>query len=194
MSSDGSGASALFVAGRERWPMVVITAIDRVFGGGARLLRQAEPALAALRARNIPVVCVSDRNAKAVASVQRSIGVEAPFVCHHGRELHIPHGYFWSVPPASDHPQPSDIIRTDGSGNAVAIVTSLYRARQSDVMIVGTIGSTAERELLRHVDVPILIRPDHLQDPRLDAALPGAYVTHWNGAAGWSEAILGWPG
>jgi hypothetical protein len=95
--------------------------------------------------------------------------------------------------PTADHHQPADINRTDGAGHGVAIVTCRYRSRQADAMIVFTAESLAESELLTHVDVPIL-GPHCRQDLSLEGAVPGTYVTHWSGAAGRSEAILGWPG
>jgi hypothetical protein len=94
---------------------------------------------------------------------------------------------------AADHHQAPDINRTDGSGHGVAIVTCRYRARQADAIVVFTAGSVAESELLTHVDVEIL-DPHCRQDLSLEGAVPATYVTHWSGAAGRSEAILGWPG
>jgi predicted mannosyl-3-phosphoglycerate phosphatase (HAD superfamily) len=173
--------------------MVVVTAIDRVFGDG-RSLSHTQPALAALRAGNVPIVCVSAHGSKGVARIQQQLGIEAPFVCRQGRELHIPHGYFWSSRPAFTRNQPANIIRTDTQGNAVAIVTSLYRACRSDVMIVGIAGSAADSELLNQVDVPILIRPDGPKDFSVGPAFSSTYVTHCSGVDGWNEAILGWPG
>lgn len=194
MGSEAGGSWLPSVSGRQRWPMVVITAVDRMFSTGDPSLSRVRPALAALRASNIPVVCVSDRDASEVVSLRQRIGLDAPFICHLGHQLHIPHGYFWASPPASTRHQPADIICTEGAANAVAIVASLYRACQSDVMVVGTAASPSERDLLRHVDVPILVRPEGADDFSSALAFPAAYVTHRSGLDGWSEAILGWPG
>jgi hypothetical protein len=45
--------------------------------------------------------------------------------------------------------------------------------------------------MLRHVDVPVLIRNPSFDQRRLRLQFPDAYVTASTGIDGWSEALLG---
>lgn len=171
--------------------MVVVTAVDRLFGSTGKALTQARTALDVLRERGIPIVCVSNHHADIVTALGRKLGDAAPLICHGGRQLHVPYGYFWAAPPMSAG-EPS-VIETAGVGNAVAIVRALFQACQPDVMTVG-IGEYADGDLLAEVDVPIIVRPATVSEWALGGTdSDGLYVTHYPGVAGWSEAILGWP-
>ena len=71
---------------------------------------------------------------------------------------------------------------------AVRLLVTLYRRQLTDVRTVGLGDAPNDAELLREVDLPILIGSPHVD--RLRALVPGGQVTTLEGPAGWNAAVL----
>ena len=52
----------------------------------------ALPALAELRARDIPVIIASSKTAAEIRPLQRQLTLDAPFICENGAAVHLPDG------------------------------------------------------------------------------------------------------
>lgn len=74
---------------------------------------------------------------------------------------------------------------------AIRLLISLYRAYWGSLIAVGLGDDGTDRELLREVDVPIIVRNDGIDQSVLLRRVPTAYLTSATGPAGWREAILG---
>jgi mannosyl-3-phosphoglycerate phosphatase len=73
-------------------------------------------------------------------------------------------------------------------GNAVSILTDVYRTQYGSIITVGLGDSYNDLPMLGAVDRPILVkRPDGRYDP--DVALPGLEFADGIGPAGWNAAI-----
>ena len=66
-----------------------------------------------------------------------------------------------------------------------------YRVSGDSPLLVGIGVSQVDRSLLRHVDVPVVIRSSVTDQRLLCAEFPQAYLTRAVGPSGWTEAILG---
>ena len=74
---------------------------------------------------------------------------------------------------------------------AIRLLISLYRAYSGSLIVVGLGDDGSDRELLREVDVPIIVRNDGIDQSVLLRRVPSAYLTTAKGPAGWREAVLG---
>jgi mannosyl-3-phosphoglycerate phosphatase len=76
-------------------------------------------------------------------------------------------------------------------GVAVALLRRFYMRTFSNVTVVGLGSGENDLDLLRAVDVPIVVRsPDGSETETLSQHLRKARVTTLDGPAGWSEAVL----
>jgi mannosyl-3-phosphoglycerate phosphatase len=73
-------------------------------------------------------------------------------------------------------------------GLAVQILTSLYRRQLPEVTVVGIAGAPNGIELLRAVDIPIVISSPYAR--MLKRLVPHAHETAAPGLRGWSHSIL----
>jgi len=154
----------------------------------------AREALVLLADRGIPVVLVSDRTPRELTSLQRELGLRHPFVCEGGAALYVPRGYFPEFSRLGEPRRRWDVVRFQpprDAGDAIRLLISLYRASAGSVVIVGLGDDWTDREMLREVDVPVIVRNHAVDQTRLVRKMPAAYVTRAPGPAGWSEAILG---
>ncbi len=80
------------------------------------------------------------------------------------------------------------ITGNNDKGAAVRLLAGLYRRQAGGVRTIGLGDALNDVEMLRAVDVPVLIRSPLAE--RLQAAVPYGRVTTLTGPAGWNEAIL----
>lgn len=155
----------------------------------------ARDALALLADRRIPVVLISDRTPGELTSLQRDLGLRHPFVCEGGAALYVPRGYFREFSRLGEPRRRWDVVRfrlPRDAGDAIRLLISLYRACSApSVVVVGLGDDWTDRDMLREVDVPVIVRNHAIDQARLVRKLPTAYVTNAAGPGGWSEAILG---
>ena len=174
--------------------MVMVTSIDALRDRRWGSVADAQPGLERLIASNIPLVLASQGGAPDVVALQDQLGIVHPFICEGGAEVHIPTGYFadprvnrsagkgWEI---------VDIGRGRSYAHGLRLLVSLYRCRNRNLIVVGAGADWHDRTLLRHVDVPIVVRDPDKPQMRLLKRVPGAFVTRACGPAGWGEAILG---
>jgi predicted mannosyl-3-phosphoglycerate phosphatase (HAD superfamily) len=176
--------------------LVVFTDLDGTLRDPrSHSLDEARVALALLADRRVPVVLFSDAGASEVKALQRELGLQHPFICEGGAALWVPRHYFPELPRLGEPSGKRDVVRFQSpynSGQAIRLLISLYRACcPGSVVVVGLGDDWADRDMLREVDVPVIVRNDTIDQARLIRKLPAAYVTKAAGPAGWSEAILG---
>jgi hypothetical protein len=75
--------------------------------------------------------------------------------------------------------------------DAIDMLIWLYRVSGDSPLLVGVGASWNDHLLLRHVDVPVLVKSASIDQHRLRSEFPEAYVTSSTGLSGWREAILG---
>jgi len=76
-------------------------------------------------------------------------------------------------------------------GQAVSLLTDLFRRQVSEIVTVGLGDSVNDIPLLARVDHPILVRrPEGHPESRVLAALPDIQVTAGIGPIGWNEVVL----
>jgi len=161
-------------------------------------------ALEFLERRGVPVVLISRQCAAHLAALRDSGGAAVPFVADGGASLYIPEGYFgglpgfgrddgaWTVVECA-RTRRTEVSEVGDAHQAVRLLVSLYRRWAAGAVTVGVGSSWDDWALLREVDVPVIVRRDDVEQERLRAAFPQAYVTAATGPAGWSEAMLGAP-
>ena len=174
--------------------MVMVTSVDALRDRRWGSVAAAQPGLERLIASAIPLVLASQGGAPDVVALQDQLGIVHPFICEGGTEVHIPTGYFADprVPrPATNGWEVVDIGRGRSYAHGLRLLVSLYRCRNRHLIVVGAGADWHDRTLLRHVDVPIVVRDPERPQTRLLKRIPGAFVTQACGPAGWGEAILG---
>ena len=172
--------------------VVVITDLARLLRHPGSLA-EVRPAFDALARCETHVVLCTEGGADEVIAVQRQLGIRHPFICRRGAALHIPRGFFCSVPPDGAADEEWEVIDfgTPRLGHAVGLVSALYRATGTAPLIVGVGEEWRDRALLREVDAPVVVRNNALDQTRLMHNVPAAYLTQAEGTDGWLEAILG---
>lgn len=152
-----------------------------------------DPALELLSSRGIPVVLVSAQCRDDIQALQTRLGLVAPFIAWRGRELSVPPEYMKWIPEDLRSTR-SDPLRLPDDGqsldHAIQLLVTLFWRRRTDI-VVGASDRTIE--ILRHADVPILVRNPLIDQALLQRQVPGAYYTTATGPAGLAEAILGAP-
>jgi len=174
--------------------MVVFTCIDgalRASDTGDCIASRT--ALASLTARNVPVILTSHHRADELIALQHDLQLREPFIAGGGAQLYLPNGYFdrsrqlgqpqgdWSV---IDFTPPS-------VADAVSMLAWLYGGTEEPLLLVGVGTDLAHCDLLRHVDVPVVIRNPLIDQDEIRRQIPDAYITASAGPRGWTEAILG---
>lgn len=187
MSSDGR-------CGRDDPSIVVLTGVDGALResthGSCISLRQP---VAELGAANVPVILASHHSRVELAVVQEDLGIVAPFIAEDGAALCVPRGYFARLPRLSTASGAWDLIEfhPPSLGDAIEMLMWLYRISGESPLLVGVGSSWRDHQLLRHVDVPVVVRNPGVDQQALCAQFPDAYVTSATGPVGWSEAMLG---
>jgi predicted mannosyl-3-phosphoglycerate phosphatase (HAD superfamily) len=173
--------------------LLIVTCIDgalRVSGTGS--CASARQSLVAATCRGIHVVLASYHSATEMMAVQHELGIVTPFIALHGGTLCIPAGYLPS--PKPHRPQRGwDMmeITPPSIEDAIQALLARFDAAGQPPLVVGIGASWTDHALLRHVDIPILIRSALVDQGDLRRAFPGAYLTGAAGPDGWTEAILG---
>lgn len=174
--------------------MLVLTCVDgalRDAPGGS--CDSARDALAAVSQRGVPVVLTSYHSRSELIELQHQLGLDEPFIAENGAVVGVPHGYFDRLPhlaaPAGDW----DVLMLNPPSieEAIEVLMWLYRVSGDSPLLVGVGASWRDHLLLRHVDVPVLVRNPLFDQRQLRLQFPDAYVTSSVGLGGWSEAILG---
>lgn len=83
---------------KKKWPAVVVSDLDgTLLNSRDYSFEEAEPALAALKKRVIPVVLVSSKTRTEIDVIRASLGLEHPFVVENGGAAYVPRSYFEGV-------------------------------------------------------------------------------------------------
>jgi mannosyl-3-phosphoglycerate phosphatase len=134
-------------------------------------LALAEARLAKLREYDEPFRLV-DEDPAVRAKLCRSLRAAGLRCAHGGRYDHV-------------------TLATD-KGVAVGVLRRFYQRAWGEVTTVGLGDGLHDVELLRAVDVPIVVRsPDERVTAELAAAVRRSRTTALDGPAGWSEAVMG---
>ncbi len=163
---------------------------------GAIACPTARHVVGLLRTFAVPVVFISDEPPAVMVQLQHQLAIRHPFVASGGTLLYVPRGYFPDVLDTEPDEDPDwQVLRLPARGgrvgDAVRLLMALYRFGDDPVLFVGLGEKWKHRELLRAVDVPVIVRTDGVDQTRLRRTVPGAYLTMAAGTAGWTEAILG---
>jgi predicted mannosyl-3-phosphoglycerate phosphatase (HAD superfamily) len=171
-------------------PLVIFACIDDVHAWfRAAGVRRA---LQRLVDQHVPVVLVSAGSPQEILMAQDSIGMREPFVCGERALLYIPSHQRDGT--TSTH-NGWRVVETDerrDPGRAIRLLISLYRACNNEVVLVGLGRDEHDCELLREVDVPIVVRHDRIDQVDVLREIPSAYLTSAQGSEGWLEAVLGY--
>lgn len=164
-------------------PLVILTCVDGALrestSGSCAAAREA---LADVLRHGVPVVLTSHHSAAELIALQRELGLVAPFIAESGRALHVPRdGGGWDV----------FEFRPASIEDAVELLVALSRPVGDVPLLVGIGASWSDHLLLKHVDVPVVVRSAVVDQRDLQRQFPHAYVTTAAGPAGWTEAILG---
>jgi predicted mannosyl-3-phosphoglycerate phosphatase (HAD superfamily) len=172
---------------------LIVTCVDGALReSGTGSCAAARQALTSISRRGIPLVLTSYHSSTELMAMQREIGVVTPFIAANGRTLHMPRGYFSTA--ATDAPVAEwDVLEFTPPSieDALDVLLERCRAAGHAPVLVGVGASWPDHALLRHVDIPILIRSALVDQSHLRNYFPQAYLTVATGPDGWSEAILG---
>jgi predicted mannosyl-3-phosphoglycerate phosphatase (HAD superfamily) len=174
--------------------MLVLTCVDGALREPAdRLPDPARETLATLARLRIPVILTSHHRIDELLALQREYGLHEPFIAESGRWLYIPRRYFPRLPPLSNADGEWEVIEFAPASveEAIDMLMWLYRISGDSPLLVGLGVSWNDRSLLRHVDVPVVVRSEAVDQRQLRDHFPDAYVTSLAGPHGWREAILG---
>jgi len=151
--------------------------------------------LTAILTSGVPLVLVSDAGAADLRRLQRELGLRQPFICEGGASLHIPPAYFSDVGgSAAEDGWETFSFATTGPAAAIRLLSALFTATgRANILTVGLGCDERDRTMLAAVDIPIVVRSRQEDQQALLQFVPGAYVTHAPGTAGWLEAVLGTP-
>lgn len=171
-------------------PLVIFACIDDVRAWfRTPALRSA---LQRLIDRHVPVVLVSAGSPEEILIAQASIGMHEPFVCEGRALLYIPSRQRDGTTPTGNRWR---VVETDARrdpGRAIRLLISLYRACNQEVVLVGLGRDEHDCELLREVDVSIVVRHDRIDQVDVLREISWAYLTSAQGSEGWLEAVLGY--
>jgi len=147
-----------------------------------------------LASRQVPVVLVSTGPAQDILVAQTSLGVREPFICGGGRLLYVPVEYFGdlgTVGVRRDQWRVVEFPAPDDRGAAVCLLVSLYRMSNEEIVVAGLGRESADSVVLQHVEVPIVVRHDRIDQTVLMRELPSAHRTSAEALSGWVEAVFG---
>jgi predicted mannosyl-3-phosphoglycerate phosphatase (HAD superfamily) len=146
----------------------------------------------ALVAARVPVVLVSDSSAPEMQALQLDLGLAQPFICDRGALLYVPAAYFSDTAELGAGPWEVFSFEPPDPAAAVRLLSALFVARGHDkILSVGLGCEYGDATMLAAVDVPIVVRDQHVDQQPLLQYVPGAYLTTATGAAGWLEAVIG---
>jgi predicted mannosyl-3-phosphoglycerate phosphatase (HAD superfamily) len=174
--------------------MLVLTCVDGALGEeGATPCRGAREALQALSADGVPVVLTSHHPPAELIGLQRELAIREPFIADTGRYLYIPRGYFGRLPNLSGTSGDWEVFEFTPASveEAIELLMWLFRVSGDSPLLIGVGASWRDHLLLRHVDVPVLVRNPHVDQSQLRVRFPDAYITASTGIGGWREALLG---
>jgi hypothetical protein len=170
--------------------LVVLVAADEAVNETARHVADL------VRGFATPVVFVTREPPEVMLPLVREAGVRHPFIAGGGAWLYVPDGYFPAVLGAGSGDEPDwqalrlQPRRSDGA-DAVRLLMAMYRFGDDPILFVGLGETWKHRNLLRAVDVPLIVRNDSIDQTRLLRTLPCAHLTTAAGPAGYAEAIFG---
>jgi predicted mannosyl-3-phosphoglycerate phosphatase (HAD superfamily) len=172
--------------------MLVLTCVDGALRNSAvEPHAAARQVVAELGARGVPVILTSPHSRTELESLQHALALDEPFIAEAGGVLSIPSGYFTWQPRLA---QPRrEVLEFHPPSIAAAIDTLMwfYRVSGDSPLLVGVGTSKDDQPLLRHVDIPVLIRNPSVDQRPLRSQFPDAYVTPSTGLDGWNEALVG---
>jgi predicted mannosyl-3-phosphoglycerate phosphatase (HAD superfamily) len=109
-------------------------------------------------------------------AIQQELGLREPFIAELGRTLYVPRGHFSQLTNAGGGTAEWEIFEFTPPSVEEAIETLmwLYRVSGDSPLLVGVGASWADRSLLRHVDVPVVISGDTMDHRQLREHIPDA--------------------
>ena len=176
--------------------LVIFSAVDHLWiDESDGIAPEARSAVRSLVSRGVPLVLISRRSASEVLALQGRLGIRHPFVCSGGAALYVPDGYFPELRRIGSHRDGWNVVEFKppfDTAPGLRLLVSLYKlCSTQDVTIVGLGESWSDRVLMHESDAAVIVASGTADETRLRQTLPTAYVTLAQGAAGWSEAILG---
>jgi predicted mannosyl-3-phosphoglycerate phosphatase (HAD superfamily) len=174
--------------------VLVLTCVDGALRDpSAGLTALARQAVAELSASGVPIILASHHSRSELVGLQRELGLEEPCIAENGGVICIPSGHFARLPDLAVTNGQLEIIEfvPPSIEDAIDMLIWLYRVSGDSPLLVGVGASWNDHLLLRHVDVPVLVKSASIDQHRLRSEFPEAYVTSSTGLSGWREAILG---
>ena len=174
--------------------MVILTCVDGALCESAgETCAAARDAVAHVVARKIQVILASYHSPSELMTVQDQLRLDGPLIARNGRALCIPTGYFARQPGLSTPVGGWKVMEfgPPAMEGAVEMLMWLYRASGDSPLLVGVGASWDDHWLLRHVDVPVIVKNSGVDQRKLRAHFPDAYTTSSTGVMGWREATLG---
>jgi predicted mannosyl-3-phosphoglycerate phosphatase (HAD superfamily) len=182
-------------AGDGAQPLLILTCVDGALRDSAiGSCAAATETIRALASRGVAVVLTSYHSVDELLALEKEVGVMLPFIAANGRSLHIPRGYFGRPPLAATRRIGTwDVIEfaPPSLEDALDVLLQVGANDRGAPLLVGVGASWPDHLLLRHVDIPVVVRSAIVDQHALRVCFPHAYVTDAVGAQGWSEAILG---
>jgi predicted mannosyl-3-phosphoglycerate phosphatase (HAD superfamily) len=169
---------------------VILVAADESVNETARHVAEL------VRGYTVPVVFVTRKPPEVILPLVQEVHVRHPFIAGGGAWLYVPRGYFPGVfgPEPGEDPEWQALRlqprRGDGA-DAVRLLMALYRLDDDPVLFVGLGEEWKHRNVLRAVDVPLIVRNDGIDQTRLLRTLPDVHLTTAAGPAGYAEAVFG---
>jgi predicted mannosyl-3-phosphoglycerate phosphatase (HAD superfamily) len=179
---------------RDERSLVVLTPVDGALRASpSATCEEIRSTIDVLAGRGVPVVIASHHSPSDLMAIQRQLGMRQPFIAGSGGAVFIPRGYFDRVPELAGVSPEWEIldVAPPSVEHAIDLLLWLFRASGGSPLLVGVGVSLRDRALLQHVDVPVVINSDSVDQRTLRAEFPNAYVTRAIGPAGWREAVLG---
>ena len=180
--------------GQSARSMVILTCVDGALRESAgQTCAAARDAVAQVVARKIPVILTSYHSPGELMAVQHELQLDGPLIAGNGKALCIPTGYFARQPGLSTPVGGWKVMEfgPPEMEDAVEMLMWLYRASGDSPLLVGVGASWDDHWLLGHVDVPVIVKSSSVDQGKLRAHFPDAYVTSSAGVVGWREATLG---
>ncbi len=173
--------------------ILVLTCVDGALRTApGESVASARSALHELSHSGIPIVLASHHHRDEMMALENELGVQEPFIAENGRTLAVPRGYFARLPGLTTTGS-WDVIEFEPPSieDAIEMLMWLFRVSGESPLLVGVGASWNDHLLLRHVDIPVLVKNQDIDQRRLLAQFPDAYITQSTGIDGWTEAILG---
>ena len=157
---------------RDERSLVVLTPVEGALRSSpSATCDEIRGAIDVLAGRGVPVVIASHHSPSDLMAIQQQIGIRQPFIAGCGRVVFIPRGYFDRVPELARMSPEWEILEVAHRSveQAIDLLLWLFRASGGSPLLVGLGVSLRDRALLRHVDVPVVINSNSVDQRTLRA-------------------------